>query len=393
MSDLELEAKHVENLMLCLPTSAQRGNWTDQVDLQELFFRFSLDSSTEYLFGATVGSQLRHLRGAQNSEPDGIDFATQFDKAMQGTYQRLMFRSLGKYVWPSGFKQACDDCHKYVDKYVKQQLERLREKPEGDPDQKKDKYLFFDALAADVKDPLQIRSQLLNILLAGRDTTASLLAWIFYTLARDPARYEKLRRIVLADFGDYSSADRLTFESLKGCSYLQHVINETLRLYPIVPLNRKHAVRDTTLPRGGGPDGMSKIFVPKGSDVGFSLYDMHRRQGHMGGKTLEEFVPERWEGKKGGMGIPARECYLVSALSQPLPRCRSRTDVRYAKFNGGPRICLGQQFALTKTAYMTVRLVQRFDKVENLDHEPILHRVLGTLHSGTGVKVRLHEAQ
>jgi cytochrome P450 len=63
------------------------------------------------------------------------------------------------------------------------------------------------------------------------------------------------------------------------------------------------------------------------------------------------------------------------------------------KFNGGPRICLGQQFAVTKAAYTTVRLVQRFDAIENLDFEPVKHKVALTLSSGTGVKVKLHEAR
>ncbi|KAI6353458.1 hypothetical protein MCOR31_011713, partial [Pyricularia oryzae] len=60
-------------------------------------------------------------------------------------------------------------------------------------------------------------------------------------------------------------------------------------------------------------------------------------------------------------------------------------------FSGGPRICPGQQSALTKTAYVIVRLLQRFDRIESWDPEvDVKHDATATMCSGTGVKVRLH---
>lgn len=61
------------------------------------------------------------------------------------------------------------------------------------------------------------------------------------------------------------------------------------------------------------------------------------------------------------------------------------------QFSGGPRICPGQQSALTKTAYVIVRLLQRFDRIESWDPEvDVKHDATATMCSGTGVKVRLH---
>ena len=125
--------------------------------------------------------------------------------------------------------------------------------------------MYPQALAAETQDPIELRSQLLHILLAGRDTTASLLGWLFLCLARDPARYQKLRSIVIEEFGTYDNPSEITFSKLKDCRYLQHCNNEALRLYPVVPLNGRYANKDTTLPRGGGPDGKSKLFIPKGT--------------------------------------------------------------------------------------------------------------------------------
>jgi len=85
--------------------------------------------------------------------------------------------------------------------------------------------------------------------------------------------------------------------------YLKALLNESLRLYPVVPANTREATEDTTLPLGGGPDGAAPIFVKKGGLVAWSVYAMHRRKDYFG-EDAEEFRPERWlddstTGKKG----------------------------------------------------------------------------------------------
>ena len=71
--------------------------------------------------------------------------------------------------------------------------------------------------------------------------------------------------------------------------------------------------------------------------------------------------------------------------------CAGKADLTIYQFNGGPRICVGQQFALTEASYVTVRLLQKFDKLENLETDTSTRHKLGlTSSSGNGVKVRLH---
>ena len=67
-----------------------------------------------------------------------------------------------------------------------------------------------------------------------------------------------------------------------------------LRLYPVVPTNARTAIVDTVLPRGGGPDGQSPLFVPKNSVLQYTVYTMHRRK-DIYGDDADEFKPERWE--------------------------------------------------------------------------------------------------
>lgn len=122
---------------------------------------------------------------------------------------------------------------------------------------------------------------------------------MFFCFARDPSRYKKLRDIIIADFGTYEDPSDITFSKLKNCQYLQHCNNEALRLYPVVPLNGRYANKDTTLPRGGGKDGKSPIFISKGTMCDYSVHVMHHRK-DIWGADAEDFRPERWEGRKVG---------------------------------------------------------------------------------------------
>lgn len=77
-------------------------------------------------------------------------------------------------------------------------------------------------------------------------------------------------------------------------------MNETLRLYPIVPFNVRMALKDTTLPRGGGPDGNSPIGILKDTPIGYSTLAMQRRADiypptSSGFPPIDDFVPERWD--------------------------------------------------------------------------------------------------
>lgn len=307
VSDLDLEERHVQNLMSALDVKMKPDGTSHEVDLQDLFFRLTLDSATEFLLGESADSQVQEISGYPRERNSAtalkdIDFAYSFDKGQMGVATRARFGPM-YWVWTSSeFRRSIKQCNRFMDHYVQRALNKgLREsEKERDLEKKnKKKYVFLDAIAEQTQDPIELRSQLLHILLAGRDTTASMLGWLFFSLAKDPARYKKLRAAILEDFGTYSEPKEITFSNLKNCQYLQYCNNETLRLYPVVPVNARYAVKDGTLPTGGGPDGKSPIFVPKGHSVEYSVYILHRRK-DLWGPDAEEFIPERWEGRKVG---------------------------------------------------------------------------------------------
>jgi cytochrome P450 len=356
VSDLQLEEDHVQLLLARIPTSTDL--WTDKVDLRPLFFNLTLDSATEFLFGQSVYSQKIYPGAPKttSSEIDWSSFAQHFDDANVATQFRFRLFDLYWLYNPKSYQDDCRAIHKFVDHFVSLALS-------GDKSALKSHgYIFSHELAKVTKDPIELRSQLLNILLAGRDTTAGLLSFTFYILARHPDIYEKLRQTVLDKFG--TGTETITFESLKSCTYLQHVLSEVLRLEPNVPENARRAVRNTTLPRGGGPDGQSPVYVRAGTEILYYTRTMHRRK-DLWGEDAHEFKPGRWQ--------------------------KHRPGWEYLPFNGGPRICLGQQFALTEAGYVIVRMLQKYDKIESLDDKPQKHRLMQTT-SPVEVLVRLHEA-
>lgn len=264
VGDLATFEKHVKHLIDAVPSDGTT------VDLSELFFRLTMDSATEFLVGESTESLTKgSSEGFAEAFNRGQDFIANLSR-------------WGKVAWLfGGNKQFPKDqqlVHEFVDHYVKKGLAKrnqlLAEKSSAE---KHGRYVFLDELVRQTTDPIQIRSELLNILLAGRDTTASLLTNVWFTLSKRPDIWRRLQSEVATLDGQIP-----TFEQLKDLKYLRALLNESLRLYPVVPANSREAYEDTVLPLGGGPDGSAPLFVKKGQVVGWSVYAMHRRKDFYG---------------------------------------------------------------------------------------------------------------
>lgn len=362
IADMDLEERHVSALSAVLRTGID--GWTDTVDLQPLFLKMTLELMTEFLYG-----HLPSQTGQKTDAPDREEFGYHFDAGKGYLGTKL---ALGKWHWliySPAFSRHCEKVHQYADYFVRTKLQHGQKKStmNGAPQDltTKGKFVLLDELAKDTTNALEIRNETLNVLSAGRDTTASLLSWIFYFLSRYPRVSNKLRATILSEIG--TDASTIEFTKLRSCQYLQHCINESLRITGILPTMERESLEDTVLPRGGGPDGTKPVFLPKGQRVMISLYAMQQRC-DIWGDDPEVFRPERWEDRKAGF--------------------------EFIPFGGGPRKCVGQQMALTEASYTVVRLLQRFDKLENCE-PPGRIRFQHTLsiRSGTGAVVRLHEAK
>ncbi|KAJ5097232.1 n-alkane-inducible cytochrome P450 [Penicillium angulare] len=334
ISDIAVYEKHVSQLIKHIPT---------------------IDSATEFLFGKSIDTL-----GSGESQNGNNSFAENFTVSQAGSLTRLLLGPLVVFHRDPAFVKASEESRNYVKRIVEETLEQraLQEEKSSSAGQS---YVFLDELAKQTQDEKMLTDQLLNILLAGRDTTAALLSVTFFLLAKREDVWSKLRSEVLKLEGK-----RPGFEDLKSMTYLQWVMNETLRMYPIVPLNLRVANKNTVLPTGGGPSGNQPIFIRKGQEVQWSLYAAQRLP-EVYGEDSNEFKPERWE--------------------------KIRPGWAYVPFSGGPRVCIGKQFALTEAGYTIVRLLQEFTQIESRTSEPFKAHVGLALSSEYGAKVCLTPAQ
>ena len=305
-----LQYRHYETLDVFKPSvddlidilSSQPG----VIDLQPLFFCLTLDVSTAFLFGESVKS----LRASESATEQ--NFGDAFNTAQAIVAKRFRLPDLYWMIGGSEFNKACNDIHQFADQIIDRNLSSQRSEK---------KSVFLDQVAESTADRAALRGQIINLLTAGRDTTACLLTWAFFLLVRHPSVLEKLRVEIETYCPDLAS---LTRTDLRKMTYLQNVLKETLRLYPSVPVNDRKANKDTFLPTGGGPDRTAPVFVPKGATVAYSVYAMHRRPDFYG-MDAELFRPERWD-----EDMPLRSDKTTAAWG-------------YLPFNGGPRTCLGSK--------------------------------------------------
>ncbi|KAE8148069.1 cytochrome P450 [Aspergillus avenaceus] len=329
--DTEIFEDHVQRLISCLAGDTS-PNGSRVVDIGPLVFRYSLDAATDYLLGQGTDS-------LQNSQ---TMFADAFQKVLH--HQVVIYRMSGfNFILPKAqFRRNL----KVMDDFLKPYIDRTLNLSAAELDRKLSKKdTFLDSLAGFTRDRQVIRDQLVAVLLAGRDTTAGTLAFCIFELSRNPDVVAKLRQEINSQLGLDPNSRRPTYADLKEMKYLAAVLSETMRLYPAVPFNIRTALRDTTLPRGGGPDGLSPIGILANTPIFYSTILMHQdptNYGPPGSPNYfdpKKFLPQRW----------------LSGW-QPKPW-------HFIPFNGGPRICLGQQFALIEMGYTIVRVIQAFKQI------------------------------
>jgi len=162
--DLSHFQEHVDNLIARLPVDGV-------VDLQPLFFNLTLDTTTALLFGRSVYS----LRANIDQDSENKMFAESFDIALAGLAKRFRIAPWQFFYNPKSFRQACANVHRFVETYIEEgQLQK-------ESNSEDETYGFINQVAAESASKKDIRDQLLNVLLAGRDTTACCLSWTLYT--------------------------------------------------------------------------------------------------------------------------------------------------------------------------------------------------------------------
>ncbi|KAF9977806.1 hypothetical protein BGZ73_004873 [Actinomortierella ambigua] len=304
------------------------------VDLQSLFSRLTLDAFGKLTFGMDFQSL---SKDGPNEFGDAFDFlAVEFDARVTNPFWFFTDRLIPGKV--KRVQKALDILDSYAQQAItKRRCEALKTTEGPRTRDMLDFFINYRFDDGSVMDNEALRDVFKNFMIAGRDTTAQGLTWMFYHLMAYPHALENLRKEAEAVMGD---SDEFEYETLtQRLPYAKAVFYETLRLYPPVPKNGKVALEDDILPDG------TKVY--KGDIIVFSNYCMARTT-EVWGEDAEKFVPERW---------------LVedpTALS-PFGRFRMENTFKFPSFNAGPRICLGQTFATIEALVTTIYVVRRYD--------------------------------
>lgn len=127
------------------------------------------------LFGHSVYS----LRANIDQAVENRDFANSFELAQEGLAKRFRLAPFHFLYSPTDFRRACRNVHRFVEKYIRERrLAESEQKIDPGAENNNTSSWFIDQVAAESDSEADLRDQLLNVLLAGRDTTACCLSWM-----------------------------------------------------------------------------------------------------------------------------------------------------------------------------------------------------------------------
>ncbi|KAI1858745.1 uncharacterized protein JN550_012495 [Neoarthrinium moseri] len=226
----------------------------------------------------------------------------------------------------------------------------------------------FDVLSLLIKSDnftdSELKDQLLTFLAAGHETTSSALTWACYLLAKNSDLQKKLRDEVSEALPDDLVIDQSVDLAglLEPLPYLNGIMNETLRLYPTVPMTMRQAICDSNL--AGQP-------IPKGVTVVLSMWQMNRSP-ELWGSEAGDFRPERWitDGKPNTNG-------------------GASSNYEFLTFLHGPRSCIGQGFAKAEMRCLLASMIRNFSWELAMDEKKVLPRGVITIKPANGMYLKL----
>lgn len=354
--------KYAFKLAMILEEQIGHSNNKLVANMQDLFMRLTFDSICELGFGVEIGSLASSL-------PD-IPFASAFDRSnalCASRYFDPLWKLKKRFNFGSEFKLKQDV--RVLDDFTYGIIQKRRNLLTVHQDEVKSdllsRFFFMAKENPELYTDKKLRDAILNFVIAGRDTTAVTLSWLFWLLSKNPSAEDKIVQELeeversqggLSKIDHHGGCDRLekysqflTYDTLSKMHYLHAAISESLRLYPAVPLNGKTALSDDILPDGNK--------VAKGNVINYVPYAMGRMK-RLWGDDAQDFKPERWLDNDG--------------VFQP------QSPFKFTAFQAGPRICLGKDSAYLQMK-ITAATLLRFFKFELVEGSRIEYMVALTL--------------
>ncbi|XP_078448023.1 cytochrome P450 704C1-like [Wolffia australiana] len=341
-------------------SEAVRSNET--VDLRDLLMKTTMDS----IFKVGFGVDLDTLRGTSE---EGKRFSQAFDDASEITCRRycdVLWRM--KKALNVGSEAALRKNVRLIDDFtyriIEEKMEHMAEANSANDlcsseEKMKKEDILSRFLQERENDPDKISKSylkdiILNFLIAGKDTTASVLSWFFYMMCKNKEIQRRVAEEVDTATGPSSGGSSVAEfteklgSDMEPLPFLHAALNETLRLYPGVPQDPKMCFSDDTLPSG--------FDVRAGDIVVYVPYCMGRLK-ELWGEDAEVFRPERWLEEDGSL--------------------RHESPFKFTAFQAGPRVCLGREFAYRQMKIIVATLLHFFtfqmaDEGKNVGYRTML---------------------
>ncbi|KAG9129274.1 hypothetical protein Leryth_015659 [Lithospermum erythrorhizon] len=273
------------------------------IDLQDVFKRFTFDTTCILVTG--------YDPGCLSIEFPDVPFANTMDEAEEAIFMR---HCLPESVWKFQKGSSCALDRVICWPYQQERVEILN------------------------VQKMIVRDTIINLMLAGRDTTSSALTWFIWLVSTHPEVQEKIREELTRAIIINSAPTKETkqwrlfqIHEVRNLVYLHAALCESLRLYPPVPFQHKAPIQSDILPTGHKVDPKTKIV--------FSLYAMGRNSSIWGNDCFE-FKPERWISESG--------------------RIKHEPSYKFLAFNAGPRTCLGKDVAFTQMKATAADIIHNY---------------------------------
>ena len=291
------------------------------------------------MFGSDVGEE-------------GERIARAFETALAGIDARFLI-PLWMTRLPLPVNRRFEKALATIDEAVHRIIrERRREGQEGSDDLLSMLMEARDEETGETMSDQQIQDEVTTIYLAGHETTAVTLAWAWYLLSKSPEVARGVREEVSRVLGERTPG----IEDVPNLTYTKMVIDETLRLYPAAWMISRTAVEE---------DEIEGYRIPAAQTLFLSPYVTHRRPDLW--PNPEGFDPERFAPESGG----------------------ERPRFAYFPFGGGPRQCIGNNFAHMEATLVVAMVMQRY-RLDLMSGQTVKANPRGTLRPRPGVWMTPH---
>jgi cytochrome P450 len=297
--------KHYADIMVS-QTMERMADWEDgmSLEMESEMTQLTLNILVEAMFGRDIDPNARGFHDAVEA------LHAPFESRNQA------INSLVPEWVPLPFRRREQKAIAHIDEQIYDIMADRRQ----NGDERDDLLSMLVHAEAEMTDK-QVRDELMTMLLAGHETTALTLTYVWHLLSR-ASNVEARLRDELATTLD---GDRPTIGQLPALTYTENIVKEALRLYPPAYQIPREPIEDIEI---GG------YTIPEGAMIILPMWVMHRDTRFWDDPEL--FRPERWDGET------------------------DRPDFAYFPFAGGPRRCLGRRFAMTEAQLILATVVQKY---------------------------------